>query len=330
MRLPSPWLILALLGIVAAGVVAFLFATGRLTLPFASASVAETPPTPTATVTHTAPPTITALPTSTETPVPTPTPLPPAEYTVAAGDTCVSIAVEYNVSWQSIVALNGLDPNCNLSVGRVLLIPQPTPTPTPLPTATLGGVVTTQVPRTTYTVHFGDTLLGIANFYGVTVGDLMEVNGITDATTIREGQVLIIPLERVVTPGPTPTATPPAPWPAPNQLLPADGQIFAAGEGVTLQWTSVGPLRPAEFYFVIIEDVTCNCARFYRQPTTDTKLIVPLTFRHTDTSIHIYRWTVTTVRQKPDGGAQAEFEPAGATSPIRDFVWIGGPTTPAP
>ncbi|MCC6190511.1 MAG: LysM peptidoglycan-binding domain-containing protein [Anaerolineales bacterium] len=330
MRLPSPWLLLLLLLLAAASVVAFLFATGRLRWPFAGAAVAQTPPTLTATATNTAPPTNTALPTATETPVPTGTSLPPVEYTVATGDTCVSIAVQYDVSWQSIVGLNGLDPNCNLSVGRVLLIPQPTPTPTPLPTATLGSVVSTQVPRTTYTVHANDTLLGIANFYGVTVGDLMEVNGITDATSIREGQVLIIPLERVVTPGPTPTATPPPPWPAPNQLLPADGQILAAGEGATLQWASVGALRPGEFYYVTIEDVTCNCARFYRQPTTDTKLIVPATFQHTGDNIHVYRWTVTTVRQKSEGTAPADFEPAGATSPIRDFVWAGGTGASAP
>jgi LysM repeat protein len=323
----------ALLLVVVIGVAVFLVATDRVqlpfSLPFGSVAAAETPATAAPTVTNTVPPTITALPTATETVAPTDTPLPPVEYTVQTGDTCVSIAVEYNVSWQSIVALNGLDPNCNLSVGRVLQIPQPTGTPTPLPTATLGGVVVTQVPRTTYTVHANDTLLGIANFYGVTVGDLMEVNGITDPTSIREGQVLIIPLERVVTPGPTPTPTPPPAWPAPNQLLPADGQSFAAGETITLQWTSVGNLRPDEFYYVVLEDVTCNCARFYRQPTTDTKLIVPATFQHTDSSLHIYRWTVTTVRQRAGSSAQADFQPAGATSPIRDFIWIGG-SAPAP
>jgi LysM repeat protein len=320
-----------LLLVVVLGVVGYLFASGRINIPWPvrGAAAEETPPTPTAPATNTPPPTITALPTATETVAPTATPLPPAEYTVQTGDTCVSIAVEYNVSWQSIVALNGLDPNCNLRPDQVLLIPQPTGTPTPLPTATLGAVVSTQVPRTTYEVHAGDTLLGIANFYGVTVADLMEVNGITDPTSIREGQILIIPLERVVTPGPTPTATPPPPWPAPNQLLPADGQTFAATDTVTLQWTSVGTLRPDEFYYVTIEDVTCNCARFYRQPTTDTKLIVPATFRHADTSIHIYRWTVTTVRQKSAGSSQADFDPAGATSPIRDYIWLGG-SAPAP
>lgn len=279
---------------------------------------------PTPTVTLTQPPTFTALPSATETTAPTGTPQPPTEYTVVLGDTCVGLAAEFDVSQNSIIQLNNLDPNCNLSEGRVLLIPVPTGTPTPLPSATLGAVVATAVPRLTYTVHSGDTLQGIANFYGVTVADLMEVNGITDPANIRVDQVLIIPVERIVTPGPSPTPTPFPAWPAPNQLLPNDGQIFPAGEVVTLQWTSVGALRPDEFYYVVIEDVTCNCARFYRQPTTDTKLIVPITFRQTDDAIHVYRWTVTTVRQRPNTSVQPEYDPAGATSPIHDFVWLGG------
>ncbi|MCC7359013.1 MAG: LysM peptidoglycan-binding domain-containing protein [Anaerolineales bacterium] len=282
-------------------------------------AVANTP-----TVTLTAPPTFTPPPSPTETTAPTPTPLPPTEYSVVSGDTCAALAAEYNVSSASIIQLNNLDPNCNLSVGIVLLIPQPTGTPTPLPTATLGAIVATQPPRLTYTVHAGDTLQGIANFYGVTVADLMEVNGIADPESIRPDQVLIIPVERIITPGPSPTPTPLPPWPAPNQLLPTDGQAFGAGDIVTLQWTSIGALRPDEFYYVVIEDVTCNCARFYRAPTTDTKLIVPVTFRHTDNAIHVYRWTVTTVRQRPNTSVQPEFDPAGATSTIHDFVWAGG------
>jgi LysM repeat protein len=323
LRLPSAWLILLVVVLVAGSVVAYLFYNGTIKLPQAPVAQADVTVTVTPTVTNTLPPTFTAQPTATETQAPTDTPQPPLEYAVQAGDTCVSIAAQYNVSWQSIVTLNSLDPNCNLSVGRILLIPLPTPTPSPLPTATLGAVVATQVPRLIYTVHSGDTLLGIAGFYGVTVADLMEVNGITDPTSIRPGDTLIIPIERAVTPGPTPTATPPPPWPAPNQLQPADGQAFAAADVITLQWASVGALRPGEFYFVVLEDVTCNCARYYRQPTTDTKLIVPSNFRHTASGLRVYRWTVTTVRQTSPANAPFAYDAAGATSPGRVFVWMG-------
>ena len=290
--------------------------------------VAQT--TSTSTPTSSPPPTSTPLPTATETQVPTDTPQPPLEYKVVAGDTCVAIAAAHNVSSQSIILLNNLDPNCNLSVGRTLLIPLPTPTPTPLPSATLGAAVETQVQRTTYTVHLGDTLAGIAKFYGVTVADLMDVNGITDPGSITAGQELIIPLERVVTAGPSPTATLPPPWPAPNQLLPADGQTFNAADTVTLQWTAVGTLRVDEAYVVNVEDVTCNCARIYRQATTETKLIVPSTFRQTEAMLHVFRWTVTTGHLRGGDTAQPQYDSAGATSPIRDFIWMGGSVSPTP
>jgi LysM repeat protein len=326
-RMPHPVVLLLLLVLTAAVVVLAMAAAGRVKLP---AIIARASSTPSSTPTVTEPATATPTPTATETQAPTDTPLPPIEYKVVTNDTCLKIAVEHDVSPESIIQLNNLDAKCtSLTVGQVLLIPQPTPTTTPFPTATLGAAVVTQAPRTTYTVHAGDTLQGIANFYGLTVQDLMEVNGISDPTTIRPGQVLVIPIERRVTPGPTPTATPPPPWPAPNQLLPADGQNLAGGEAAVLQWTSVGTLRPNEYYYVVVEDVTCDCARFDRQAVTETKYVVPDSMRPADGAGHIYRWTVTTVRQRPGTTARPEYDPAGATSPSRVFSWAAG-GTPAP
>ena len=321
MRLPSPLLLVLLAMTLVAAVVVFIVNNNRQETP--QVVVGGTPATATATVTGTLSPSATPTATASETPAATDTPQPPLEYSVVAGDSCASIAGENNVSIASIIQLNGLDPNCTLSVGRLLQIPLPTATVTPYPTATLGAVVSTQVPRTTYVVHAGDTLLGIANFYGLTVADLMEVNGISDPTAIRVDDVLIIPLERAVTPGPSPTPTPPLPWPAPNLLVPADGQDHSAADTtVTLQWTSVGTLRANEYYYVEVEDVTCGCARFVRQATTETRYIVPVEFRPTDSKVHVYRWTVTTVRLRPGGSAQPEYESAGTTSAARTFTWV--------
>jgi LysM repeat protein len=323
-RTVSPWLILTVLVLVGIAVGVGVWLSGGFPAISANTST-ETATVPTSAPTNTVPPTFTPQPSPTETQAPTDTPLPPLQYTVVQADTCVKIAAENGVSSQSIIQLNALDANCTLSVGQVLLIPQPTPTPTAQPTATLNAALMTSVPRATYTVHAGDTLQGIATFYGVTVADLMEVNGLTDAQSIFTDQVLIIPLERRVTPGPTPTATPPPPWPAPNQLLPADGQTFGAAEaGVTLQWTSVGTLRPNEYYYVEVEDVTCNCAAFQREAVTDTTWIVPADFRPTDGTVHIYRWTVTTVRLRDGTEAQPVYDPAGTTSAHRVFSWSGG------
>jgi murein DD-endopeptidase MepM/ murein hydrolase activator NlpD len=76
------------------------------------------------------------------------------------------------------------------------LSPTPQYTPTPRPTRRPPSQITR-----TYTVQYGDTLLGIASFLGLTVDELMEANGLTDADSLQMGQVLQIPTEPdVVTP----------------------------------------------------------------------------------------------------------------------------------
>lgn len=313
-------------GALVIGLLITLYAVGMLQTP-----PDFVPATATATPSSTAPPTFTYTPTPTETSEPTATPLPPVDYQVVTGDTCSKIAAKFNVSVQSIILLNGLDPNCVLSIGVTLKIPQPTPTATPLPTSTLGVVGTPEPTRATYTVHSGDTLQGIATFFRIPLSSLMEANGITDPSKIREGQVLIIPLEDVVPDGPTPTPSQPPPWPAPNLLQPADGQIFTAGDfSIALQWAGVGELRGNEFYYVTIEDVTCNCASFYRQATIETKLILPESIRPPEGTVRAYRWSVLVVRQRPTTSGQPEYDAAGATSASRIFVWMGGAPTAAP
>ena len=66
--------------------------------------------------------------------------------------------------------------------------------------------------------------------------------------TVFLGQPLVIPLcRKFATPGPTPTATPPPPYAAPNLLLPSNGAPFTiADDTVTLQWASVGSLQENE------------------------------------------------------------------------------------
>lgn len=275
--------------------------------------------TPTPTATNTLPPTVTLTPTSTETPVPTPTPLPPLDYVIQTGDTCISIALIAKVSVNSLLTANPTL-NCDfLTVDTIIKVPQPTPTSTPLPTATLGIAPTIPV-RPTHTVKAGETLAGIASFYKLKVADLMAVNGITDPNTIREGQILVIPIDLRVLEGPTPTATQPPPWAPPNLLNPADGSAFASDASITLQWTSVGELRVGEFYYVTVEDVTCGCARSEQFATLETKYIVPDALRPTETSL--FRWTVTTVRQRNFGETgNPIYDSAGATSPNRYFIW---------
>ena len=53
-------------------------------------------------------------------------------------------------------------------------------------------------------MHEGDTLAGIAAFYGVPVSVLLEANGLTDPAALTVGQTLIIPVAPVATSTPAP------------------------------------------------------------------------------------------------------------------------------
>jgi LysM repeat protein/ribosomal protein L40E len=291
--------------------------------------------TATTTATVTLPPTETLPPTD----IPTFTAQPPFDYTVRAGDTCLGIALAFSVSVQSIVQVNNLPASCIISEGQALKIPYPTPTPAPLPTdipneATQTAQACEKVP---YTVQANDSLSSISFNYNVPQDAIKFYNGLsTDAVFL--GQTILIPLcERFATPGPTPTATLPPPYQAPNLLLPADGAAFTlANDVVTLQWASIGTLRENEAYQVVVVDVTSGQGRRITEYVTDTKFIVPTSFRPNDNLPHVIRWWVTTVRQNGvDEQSQAVYESAGALSEKRDFSWVGvavegGEATPTP
>jgi len=274
-------------------------------------------PTTTPTATETLPPTA----------IPTETPLPPFDYTVREGDTCGGIAVAFGVSVQSIVILNNLPSTCIISVGTVLKIPYPTPTPAPPPTDVPNAATQTAqaCEKISYTVQENDTLSSIALNYNVPQDAIKFYNGLS-TDNVFLGQPIIIPLcERFATPGPTSTATLPPPYQAPNLLLPADGAAFTlANDVVTLQWASIGTLRDNEAYQITIEDVTSGQGLRITDYVTDTKYIVPTSFRPNDNLAHVIRWWVATVRQNGvDEQGQAVWETAGANSDKRVFTWVG-------
>lgn len=131
-------------------------------------------------------PTQTATPSPSPSPTPSPTPT-ATTYTVKSGDTLSRIAASFGVSVSSIQQLNNLGTSTTIRVGQVLRIPTggstPTASPTPTPTPT----------QRTYTIRSGDTLISIARRFGVTVSSIQELNNITNANSIRVGQVLKIP-----------------------------------------------------------------------------------------------------------------------------------------
>jgi LysM repeat protein len=275
-------------------------------------------------------PTLTVTPTATEifttTPVPTSTTQPPFEYTIGQGDTCLGLAATFNVSYQSIILLNNLSANCILSVGQRILIPYPTPTPPPAATSTLEASQATleACERVIYRVQGNDTLSSIAANYAVPQDAIKAYNSLSTDTVFLDMNLIIPLCERAATPGPTPTPTVPPPYPAANLLLPADGASFTlANDSISLQWASIGTLRENEAYQIIVEDVTDGSRRIV-QYVTDTRFIVPSSFRPRDNAPHVFRWWITTVRQSgTDEQGQPIWVPAGAQSAQRVFSWQG-------
>ncbi len=139
--------------------------------------------------------------------------------------------------------------------GRVITLPTPTPTPlretataialkTPTGTATPTPAPYTPAPTDTptvtptpifYEVQAGDTLLGIAHRYGISLAALQEANGIIDPRSLQVGQRLVIPREALVqsqgTPVPTPTPVPAKPRGVHFARLPHGG-LWCMGEVV--------------------------------------------------------------------------------------------------
>jgi len=314
---------------IALGLLAIFLIIGALALYVTLKGTGKLPdstPIPSSTETASITPTLTETLVPTDTP--TLTPEPPIEYTVKSGDSCISIASLYGSSVSAIVSLNSLNSNCtDLQIGQKIKVPRPTPTPPPASTATLEPAAATRAACQTasYTVQANDTLSTIANSYNVSMTAIKEWNGLSTDNVFTDTKLIIPLCMRAATPGPSPTATIPPPYPAPNLLLPANGDTFTlATDTVTLQWASVGVLRENERYQVTIEVLTGGTGRKLTQYVTDTKFVVPVTFRSQENSTSIMQWWVVAVRQSgTDDQGNPIWSSAGTASAMRVFGWSG-------
>lgn len=106
---------------------------------------------------------------------------------VQEGDTLFSLANRYSVSVQAIMEANGIsDPDIELQAGSTLVIP----------IESLTGDQTSASETTapeTYTVQPGDTLVTIAQRFGVTVEALIATNDLANPEMLGVGQVLTLP-----------------------------------------------------------------------------------------------------------------------------------------
>lgn len=219
-------------------------------------------------------------------PAPTAAPATPVVYTVASGDTLMSIASAHGLDWQELAAANGLSQKSVLSIGQELTIPvtptEAAPVATAEPTAAEAEAARTPLPTeaptatpavVTYTVAKGDTLGKIAVQYDVSVDEIAAANDISSTAMLSIGQALVIPgttPEATIAPSPTVTETlsptvtatrsrasavstgsqaPRLKYAAPELLSPTDGARFVGDQDAPLlSWVSVGILEEGEWY----------------------------------------------------------------------------------
>ncbi|MDP6584303.1 MAG: LysM peptidoglycan-binding domain-containing protein, partial [Anaerolineales bacterium] len=317
-RIPIPVAVAAVTLMILGGLALLLVSSGNN--PFVE-------PTATITPSATSVPTFTAAPTKKPTNLPTSTSLPPVVHNVVEGDTCILIAVTYDVSVQSVLQLNGFTQACPLLVGQEVMVPVPTSIPAPTITATMMSLALTQLARPIHMVSAGESLSSIAAYYGVSFKAMAEVNGkLPPDYAISIGENLTVPVDMPLpTSGPTPTETSLPPYPAPNLLNPPDGQAISYIEQtVSLQWTSIVNLRENEVYLVTVQDVTSNRPKRIEDSTISTRYIINVDMKPAEAAPHVFKWSIVTARQtgfSSDG--RPLYQPAGAASEERTFTWTG-------
>jgi LysM repeat protein len=293
---------------------------------------------PTPTLTHTPTATPTSRPTRTPAPTATSTPVPPLTYRIEPGDTLSGIAEMFKTSVEDILALNpDLEPEA-LPVGRVLLIPAGTLTPTPSPT--LDPSLPTPTPGNfiIHVVEQGDTLISIADEYGISVTLIREANADqlpVGSDDIFPGQSLVVPLGTQVptlTPTVDPLATPtPIPlYAAPALLSPSDGATLAGtASPVVLQWASVSLLDEDEWYEAMLFFPGDVVTHTFHTRTTIWRVPFDL-MMDADGEMPEFQWQVMVVREAQGKGGELIYEEAGYVSEVRTFVWVKPTPTPTP
>jgi membrane-bound lytic murein transglycosylase D len=124
------------------------------------------------------------------------------EHVVRSGESLWSISQRYSVGVRALASWNAMAPGDVLSVGRKLVVWTAAPATaaaTAVAQATASAAATIPVSfdkerlqRVTYTVRRGDSLSTIARRFRVTVGKLIEWNGVSTEKFLQPGQRLVI------------------------------------------------------------------------------------------------------------------------------------------
>lgn len=104
-------------------------------------------------------------------------PLPKVTHIVQKGEILASIALDYGVTTEAILAANKLPATASLNTGQPLIIPE-----NPLSQSII-----------THRVRPGETLLGIATKYRSSIKDILTVNTQSNLKMLKPGSIITIP-----------------------------------------------------------------------------------------------------------------------------------------
>ena len=122
-------------------------------------------------------------------------------YTVNRGDTLSNIASRAGVSWRDIAEWNQIDASANLLSGSTLYLYN---AKTIEPLSTASNTAASQ--PESYVVQSGDTLIGTANRFGLSVTQLASYNNLSSRADLLRGQKLWLIAGKVKAPETTPAA----------------------------------------------------------------------------------------------------------------------------
>jgi LysM repeat protein len=134
-------------------------------------------------------------------------------YVVQSGDIPLSIAAQFDVPVEILLAANDIIDPTLLQIGQELTIP-------PHEGITLG------FPVILYELGEHDSLLGLASKYGSSIKDILAVNPDLIPSSLEVGQIVAIPIIfRIPKPTPSPNEAPPAPIEVSEPLVDLERQM---------------------------------------------------------------------------------------------------------
>ncbi len=163
-------------------------------------------------------------------------------YVVQPGENLFRIALRFGVDVTVLAQANGITNTWQIYSGQTLVIP--TGNNLPLPQAPAPANVSNTTPLdnpTYYTVQPGEHLVNIAEKFGLTADQLIQINNLANPNLIFSGQQLIVSLNAANTSAPA--AAPAAPAPAANgqqtyTVQPGDG-LYSIATRFNTSWPDI-------------------------------------------------------------------------------------------